>query len=613
MQVLLLVACSGGGGSSHQASSTSAELIPSVATAVPSVIAGTASASPAQSIMTPHQLPTVSSQPSALVTSNAIVSTQAVPVHVQYQLPTSSSTSSILSRSRIGQSALKRNLEYISTSNTLLTISVTPLGGSATVYGPTACTQASCTVSFTATPGANTLVFTLTDNSNNVLASFSTLQFIQPATENTLNLTANPAVSSVVVQLGTSTVNAGSTSNVLVTVNAKDADGNSIVGNSSYVDTQGNPVTLSLNVANAASGGKGTVTIQGPTVMTAPAQVPIYAHYDGNWLNSATISVSTTSSTINNLTAATMNIVPTATEYSYVSNTANHLMTYGPAAGITVGSDGNLWIPEFGSNNGSCMLKSTISGTLTEYCTGISSGAGVIYDTLGYDGNLWFTEQYSNKIASITPGGNVQEYSASASGYWPIGITKGPDGAIWFIQQGNNYIDRIAGGVLNSYATSAVQPRSIVFGSDQNIWFASRTSPLLSRMTIGGQEADFSYTDTCGGYNDGIVNGPDGNIWFVECDDQTIGRSTLNGTITSFSSGISSSANIRNMVVGPDSNIYFTEMNANKIGSITTSGVVTEYTTGIGSGADPFALTVGPDGNLWFTEAGTNKIAKFVL
>jgi hypothetical protein len=168
------------------------------------------------------------------------ISVAPVPVTLTYALPKASSSPS---HTIIAQTDKLRRPLYISSSNTLISITVTPLGGSPTTYGPTACTTSPCTISFSTTPGPNTLAFTLTDGSSNVLSTFSTQKIIQPSTLNTLGFTANPVVHSVILQLAATTENGGVPVNDLLTFNAQDVDGNTIVGNAPYVDSSGNKVT----------------------------------------------------------------------------------------------------------------------------------------------------------------------------------------------------------------------------------------------------------------------------------------------------------------------------------------------------------------------------------
>src|SRR5215470_17410956 len=66
---------------------------------------------------------------------------------------------------------------------------------------------------------------------------------------------------------------------------------------------------------------------------------------------------------------------------------------------------------------------------ITEFSTGITSGAAPNSITTGPDGNLWFTENGIDRIGKITTAGVVTEYSSGiTAGAGPYGITVGPDG-----------------------------------------------------------------------------------------------------------------------------------------------------------------------------------------
>jgi len=464
-----------------------------------------------------------------------------------------------------------------------------------------------CTVSFSANPGPNTFVFTLTDSSNNVLSSFSTLNIIQPSTLNTLSFTSNPVVSSVSLQLASASENAGTPVNDLLTVNAKDADGNTIVGNAPYVDSNGNSLAFSLDVSNTQAGGKGTVTIQGPSLIHAPNHAAIYAHYDGNWLASSTISLTAVGGTVASVTGTTLTSTPYATEYS--SGISSGAVPYG----IANGPDGNLWSVEY---SGNAILKTTTAGTNTEFSSGMSASATPIYIVQGADGAMWFSEKTANRIGRITTSGIITEYTGM-SGTGPIGITKGVDGNIWFVEVFSNYITSLsASGIFSHFTVNQSSPRGIMLGPDGNLWVTYQSAACISRITSAGVETDFCYSGSLGGHPDEPVTGPDGNIWFPSADSSSICQLAINtGTITTFSTGISSNAGIRTLTDGPDGNIWFNESNYARIGRITTSGTVTEFdaSNGFNTNSRLNGLTQGSDGNIWFADGNLNAIGKFVL
>jgi hypothetical protein len=254
-----------------------------------------------------------------------------------------------------------RGTRYISSSNARITVGVTPLGGSTTNFGPTSCTTSACPVSFTTVPGPTTLILTLSDSGGTVLSSFSIVKIIQPQTLNTLNFSSNPVAASASLSLGSTSVNGGTPTKVPLTLNVLDADGNVIVGNSPYIDSNGNHVTFSLSVNNNQAGGRGTVVIQGPTLITAPGQTAMSAMYDGNWLASSTISIASSSTAISSLTDTTLSTIPTA--YENMQTGLNN-----PYA-IIAGADGAVW---FANANGNSVGRLTLTGANASYPAGLN-------------------------------------------------------------------------------------------------------------------------------------------------------------------------------------------------------------------------------------------------
>jgi streptogramin lyase len=511
--------------------------------------------------------------------------TTPVPVSIMYRLGVNRSTSS----------ALIRKPEYISTSNTQITVKVTPLGGSSTSYGPTACTTASCTVNFTAIPGPNVLNFTLTDGTN-TLANFTTTQIVQPSGLNTFNLTANPVVDHVALALASSTENSGTPVDDLLTVNAFDIDNDLIVGSGHYVDSNGNALTLSLSTSTNQAGGLGRVSIKGATELSASNQAAIYAHYDGNWLSDATISIASSSALVTNLTPTTLTSNPGLQQYA----------TSGGPDDVVTGPDGNLW---FVDNTANMVGRLTLSGTVTEYPCGTHPSS----ITVGPDGNVWFTETSANQIGKITTAGVLTEYPVPTAGSTPDEITVGPDGNLWFVETGTNAVAKVTtNGKFVEYTvpSSGSAPSGIASGPDGGLWFTENSSNKIGRISTDGKFTEFAISvPGSGPYH--ITKGPDGNMWFTEKNANNIARITTQGAITEYfvpTGGVQPDS----MTSGPDGNLWFTENNKN-FGRITPNGVITEYPLIALNGSGLKGITFGPDGNLWFTEHVIKRISRFIL
>lgn len=541
-----------------------------------------------------------SSSPSGPAVSNVLsnvpsnvpstTSMHPVPVRLTYLLPRST------------ESRARRRPEYISSSNTLITITVTPIGGSSTPYGPWSCSPlpGTCTIIFTTTPGLTNIAFALTDNgSSHLLSSFSTTVFVQPSTINTFTFTANPVVSSVALIPANTTVKAGTPANQLLTLQATDADGKIIVGNANYVDVNGNPVGFNITVSNNQAGGQGTVNIQGAPYVTAPGQAAIYAHYDGNWLASSTISVTSTSSSVTSLTGATLKIKP----YAYAYTVGGTLTPYG----ITVGPDGRLWFTLL--NSSSAVGAITPSGVYTLYPCGSSVPR---YITTASDGNLYFTDS-NDALGEISTNGVYNTISIPANGgNAPRQIISGIAGKLWY---SGTYINNMTtSDVTTSFSISGDQATALAFGPNQNIWYLDNTNGTVNTMnqngTILASYADAGLVPSA--TSDGMILGPDGNLWFDNWGKNSIDSITTNGSITHYP--LQSGAQPQDITIGPDGNIWFSEDHAGSIGELSTTGSLNEYGASNGiSGAAPVGIVTGPDGNIWFTDYAGGRVYKFVL
>lgn len=136
----------------------------------------------------------------------------------------------------------------------------------------------------------------------------------------------------------------------------------------------------------------------------------------------------------------------------------------GNIAGLTVGSDGNLWFGfQAGVGGPSAIGRVTTNGQVTAFthCLRYSQPYfGPATLVTGADGNIWFTSIASRElpaisdppsIGRITPSGEIAQLYAGVHGEarW---ILAGPDGAIWF-SAGRNEIQRIApfSGPVNTF------------------------------------------------------------------------------------------------------------------------------------------------------------------
>jgi streptogramin lyase len=279
---------------------------------------------------------------------------------------------------------------------------------------------------------------------------------------------------------------------------------------------------------------------------------------------------------------------------------------------VTAGPDGNVWFVEYSANK---IARVTPSGTVTEFSSGLSGGAGLEGISAGPDGNLWFTEGLTNKIGRITPSGTITQFSAGISGgSGPNGIVAGPDGNLWFTETTGNRIGRITpAGVVTEYSVGispSKSPWDITAGRDGNLWFTEHVvGGGVARITTSGVVTEFASS----GQPSGITAGPDGNIWFAEyANPGFIARVTPTGTVTEYSTGLTANVGPQDIEAGADGNLYFTESKlGGTLGQITTSGIITQLAPAL-TGA-PYDITAGADGNMWFTENADDKVGRLTV
>jgi hypothetical protein len=127
---------------------------------------------------------------------------------------------------------------------------------------------------------------------------------------------------------------------------------------------------------------------------------------------------------------------------------------------------------------------------VTEFSTGIASGAVLAGIAAGPDGAVWFAESGTNRAGRILTSSpfTVSEFVV-APGSSPVSVASGPDGNAWLAQSGNSQIVRVTpGGVVTQFSagiTPASGPNAIAVGPDGNLWFSEATGNRIARFGSG--------------------------------------------------------------------------------------------------------------------------------
>jgi virginiamycin B lyase len=164
---------------------------------------------------------------------------------------------------------------------------------------------------------------------------------------------------------------------------------------------------------------------------------------------------------------------------------------YGPWD-IALGADGNMWFSvrsPSGSSYYDAIGRITPSGTVTLFPIPPSEGDVAVHDmALGPDGNIWFTEEFANRVAKITTGGVITEYSSGIQpNATPVDVAAGADGNVWFTEYSVGNVARITpSGTVTEFSVGyGTSPAAIASGGNY-VWICEDGTNQLGRVNMSG-------------------------------------------------------------------------------------------------------------------------------
>lgn len=333
------------------------------------------------------------------------------------------------------------------------------------------CSYPTCSGTVAAPIGSDTFTVNLVGSDHTTVLSTGSATQAIIAGGNTVNLTFNPVVASIALQYDSSSWTGGASpaldpvqhTSMVLDLTATDAAGNTIVGPGSFVDANGNPITVTLSDSDAsttlsnttftapgASGGTTTLAVRSGLQHASPYE-------------DAIISVSA-------LGVAKVKGLAVAFAPTMLNVGAN------AAFGTISDTYGNTATATFGCSAGSCgtqvdynavsggLLTRTVPGGLVYLC------AGTIADLMGgtADKMLYFVVS-PGECGQPPPGGyplpDIYEADPAAHGVTeilmsdnatgklidgPLGV--GADGNIWYTESDFNALGVITGVHLCHYA-----------------------------------------------------------------------------------------------------------------------------------------------------------------
>jgi len=313
-----------------------------------------------------------------------------------------------------------------------------------------------------------------------------------------------------------------------------------------------------------------------------------------------------------------------------------------PQAGLVLAPDGNFYgtSPEGGTNGQGNVFRVTPAGVVTSLISFDSTTFGGLPAaglTVGPDGNLYGITPFGGSVGSgtifkITTGGTFTTlYSFQiADGFTrQARLTTGPDGNLYGTSRDGGTADMGAifrittNGVLSTLVsfqgTNGAAPLGeLTIGPDQQLYGTtqlggSASSGTVFKVTTNGVLTTlFSFPNSVNGFNAvprvGLLLARDGN--FYGCTPGAVFKMTPGGTVTMLVSlipftGVHPQAAL---VPGPDGNFYGTTRDggSNNLGGIfrlNSSGALTPLISFSNTnGAAPLGgLTLGKDGNFYGT------------
>ena len=453
-------------------------------------------------------------------------------------------------------SSAKRAPRYISASTQSIGVTATPAGGgsaaSATVnVGSSNCTTGTsgqtCTLVVAAPVGSDVFVVKMYDAPNgtgNVLSTGTMTQTVQAHVANIFPLILGGTIASLAFSIDKPNLPVVDGGSATVTVIAKDAGGNQIVGGFST------PITVSLPAGLSLTSGSTTISD------SSGSQLGV--HYDG--VSKTALALTATSGSV----TGTASIVPTS-----------HVKYYSPAQlqpkaltfMMVKGPDGALYFGDGGvaSVNGNTVSGTTpgaiarldpATGTVTEVAIAGINPIGLLF--VGND--LFIAEQNSSSVGRIAGAGNG---GFSASNYAQVVLHKATPGVF---PNSSNHLDAprtltLAGGKI--YV--ALYQGNEIGVIDPAAWTGATTPVTYVAMSTTTQNGKFGLRPN------GITTAGDGNVYITNATltkygyvSKLVPGSTTTSDVIDPIAGVNTAANypeptgLRFISAGADGGLYIT-------------------------------------------------------
>jgi hypothetical protein len=425
-------------------------------------------------------------KPSAPVTQQQQTPAQTAPASLTILIPNASSSSSSVRRTKY-ISPSTQSLSFTPANATAIVVPLTPTSAGCT----TGANGLTCTINVPLPIGTNepflVSTFASTNGTGAALSVATVTQTIQAGQANPIALTLGGVPVSFAVTAPTIAVPTVAATSLPVTVTAKDASGNTIVGAGTYSDSSGNPITVTLT--NSDPSGATTLA---PTKFTGPGSATLT--YD-NYFQPVSATISGAAP---NFTIASAVVAFAAKPIAYTfSNTDTVQLMF---SARSTGSKADKGRRHAQSNSNTPLTLAALlpaGSTSAPYNLGThvtTQAAG--YDYMGFPG-----------------------YSAMG----PYGMASGPDGHLYFTENGTSY------GIFDAGTTPTLPaPGSVIAGSATQVIGPIALAPhgIVYAAVVGGVQQINPATGALVGspvllpntfqtnrISNAIAVGPDGSVY----------------------------------------------------------------------------------------------------
>lgn len=291
--------------------------------------------------------------------------------------------------------------------------------------------------------------------------------------------------------------------------------------------------------------------------------------------------------------------------------------------GMVADTDGSVW---YTSSFPAIVGHVSPRGHITEYRIPTTADAlsGIV---VGSDGNVWFGESSpGGRIGRMSRSGqNFQEFTVPESIHGVAYLTNprylvvGPDQNIWFTAGSDGFGQITSTGAITMHYLppdcdgSGLQqygnPYGMTVGSDGALWMVGQTSNSVYRFEIATERLDTFPLTACGspfGLLATVTATPDGNVWATDFALPNLYRISPSGDVTTFpqpapSFGITARGALFVTRLGGTHSISQVDP--------ATGAVLNDYPIPT-PGSLPENIVVDSAGNIWFNEQDGHNIAR---